>query len=319
MKSIIQSSALIAFSMFFCTIHAKLSILTHPIGKNIGYPGHAAVLRSLLTGLKKNNTDFNLDPRTFEELGDVVYIPGNIEALQQIVSVKKKYGIKKIIAGPNIVMRGFEHNRILAKPEVDYYLQPSSWPAKSLIEDEPALKDKIKIWYAGVDEEYWNPSSEKTTVSTQKNVIVYWKTEPEDFCCKVENLLRSHGYNPIRIKYGQYTAQQYKDRLSQAFLAVFISKTESQGIALAECWSMDVPTFVWDPQETIWAAGKWWWPVSAAPYIQDELGKTWKNLNELEALLQQKEYALKNASPRKWVLENMTDSISAQLILSIIS
>ena len=52
-------------------------------------------------------------------------------------------------------------------------------------------------------------------------------------------------------------------------LAVFLSSSESQGIALAEAWSMNVPTFVWNPKPKE-LNGRYFPSVDSAPYLTPE-------------------------------------------------
>jgi hypothetical protein len=46
------------------------------------YPGHRALVRSVVEGLRAIDADFNYNPRSFRELARVVYAPAN-EALRQ--------------------------------------------------------------------------------------------------------------------------------------------------------------------------------------------------------------------------------------------
>src|SRR5262249_55942678 len=63
------------------------------------YPGHFAVTRSIVEGLRLSGADFNFNPRTFGELARVVYAPAN-EALGQALSVKQQGKVEYVAAGP---------------------------------------------------------------------------------------------------------------------------------------------------------------------------------------------------------------------------
>lgn len=296
----------------------KLTILTQPIGHSGGYDGHHAVNRSLFAGLKQLGINYNHNPRHVEDIGDVVHVLCNIDALKQAMQLRKHGRIKRLIAGPQLMVRSNEYNHILASPEIDMYLVNSEWTKNAYIEDEPSLKERIFIWYSGVDAAAWAPQDLRD-VKLGNNVIVYWKTEAEDFCCQVEDVLKQNNWNPIRIRYGSYTQTQYKNLLHNCAFCVFLSRSESQGIALAESWSMNVPTLVWDPQAPSTINGKVYWPISAAPYLNSCLGLQWKNIEEFEALLKDMPEKLSLFSPRNWVSQNMTDEISVQLLCSIIT
>lgn len=289
-----------------------LTIMTAPIGKK-GY-GHYQVTTNLLQGLEQLNVSYVYNPSDSTQVTDTVVVLANPQALSQVISLKKQKKIKKIIAGPNIMVKADEYGGLLASAEVDICIVPSQWVKKAYEEQMPALKGRIKCWYAGIDTTYWAPASQ-TRVEKQKNVLVYWKTESMRFITAIEALLKSYGFMTHRVQYGSYKPAEYKQLLQICDFAVFISRSESQGIALAEAWSMNIPTFVWNP-EALHAHNYLYSCVSACPYLTEDTGFTWKSLQDLDERLRldtQRAY-----SPRAWVQQHMTNRISAQLLLSII-
>jgi hypothetical protein len=224
--------------------------------------------------------------------------------------LKKQGRVKMILAGPNLVTRANEFNGLIASNAVDICIVPSLWVQKAYEEDMPSLKGKIRVWFAGIDTEYWRP-----TPRLKDKVLVYWKTEPVLFCEQVECCIKEKGFDPFRVHYGKYTKEQFKTYLDQSLFAVFISISESQGLALAECWSMNVATLVWNPQ-TMQAHGRIYSEVSACPYLTSQTGKDWQQLSHLELLLNNHDSWL--YQPRQWVLENMTYKHSAERMITII-
>lgn len=288
----------------------KITILSNPYSKD----GPGSVLSSLLDGLQQLNTPFNHNPQSTQSVGDVVVVLSDINKLRQAINWKKEKRIKRLIAGPNLILRSFDHNSIIVSPEIDMNIQPSEWPIIHLEQDDPRLNERIKVWYAGINSNTWQPPSEKID---SKKVLVYWKSSTQKLCEDVENLLKKYGWIPIRITYGQYNHVQYKQILSESTFAIFLSRSESQGMALAEAWAMNVPTLAWNPKE-LFAHGKQYNPVSSCPYLTPVTGHDWKELYELEELLKTIPEKLNDYSPRTWVLDNMTTTISAQVLLDII-
>ena len=176
----------------------------------------------------------------------------------------------------------------------------------------PSLVGKLAIWYAGVDTKYWNP----TNKNKNKEVLVYWKnTTPKAFCVEIESIIKKYGYTINRVRYGHYNKKHYKDALDRSLFAVILSITETQGIALVEAWSMDVPTFVWYPDiEHPFIRNV---KTTSAPYLTEKTGIKWKELADFENILKNKNLQLENFSARRWVLENMTDKISVEELLKI--
>lgn len=323
---------LVLFSFYFNQAHqiknefkiteptyTKLTILTAPIGKTPTWQ-HEAVMRSLITGLQNIEANFNHNPRSLQEVGDVVFVPSDFDALRQAIMLRKNQKIKKLIAGPNLINLISDQDYIIRSPEIDTYILPSQWPLTSFLNDEPSLKERMQVWYAGVDTNFWMPSpANDKHKKTTNNVLVYWKTESELFCSQVEKTLKKNNWYPIRIQYGHYNKNQYRNILSDVAFAVFISRSETQGLALVEAWSMDIPTLVWDQQQPIISLGKTSWPVSACPYLCKENGLEWKNIHEFEIVLKNITSQLGLFNPRNWVLRNMSDEVSAQLLLKIIN
>ncbi|MBY0110250.1 MAG: hypothetical protein K2X90_04015 [Candidatus Babeliaceae bacterium] len=277
---------------------------------------HPAVYRSIISGFNKLGITYNVNPSKSSEFGDIVICLDGISSLKRAIKLKNKNRIKKLVVGPSMVGRATEHNHILTNSAIDYYLTPSEWNMIGYVEDEPALKRVIHIWPAGVDSEYWQPQN---NLKNKSKVLIYWKTESQEFCDKVKNILLSYGWEPLIIKYGNYKQEHYKELLSQVKFAVFISVTESQGLALAECWAMNIPTLVWDCQKPLEYLGKTYHIVSSCPYLTEQTGKRWKELKELEELLKNIESYWHEFNPREWVLNNMTDEISVNLLLKIIN
>lgn len=301
---------------------AKITILTAPIGRNVHQSGGPqSVTTSLIRGLRQIGTNFNFNPRSEKEIGDTVVVLADVNALRQAIQLKSSGRVKKLLAGPNLVVRANEAGGILGSPHVDVCIVPSAWVKPNYEDDLPILKGRIKIWYAGVNTTDWIPSAPliEKIKSGNKDVLVYWKTESAEFCQKTAALLTKYGFNPFIVKYGSYDQSAMIQILSHTLFSVFITRSESQGIAFVEAWAMDVPTLVWDPQTPSNICGKDFWPISACPYLTPLTGINWQNISELEYILDNIGHTINYFEPRNWTLNNMTDQLSAQLMLSIIS
>ena len=280
--------------------------------ETIKYGGHSAVTRSLIEGLQKIKADFNYNPTKSSEVGEAFVVLSSVEALRQAIILKKQGKIKKLLAGPNLMELPDDYGNLLADPAIDAVLVPSENIAEFYRKFNPAVANKVKVWFAGVDENYWRPDGK---IKNLKKVIVYWKNARPIFNIYVERKLRQYGFEPIRIVYGKYSPRRFRKALAESKFAVFLSISETQGLALAEAWAMDVPTLVWEPKtEQYYLRGV---IMSAAPYLTPQTGREWKELGELEKLLQNQSWPVL-CRPRQWVLENMTDEISAKLLLSYV-
>src|ERR1700681_959921 len=121
------------------------------------YPGHRALVRSVVEGLRSIDSDFNFNPRRFCDLAAVVYAPAN-EALLQAVGLKRSGRIEYLVAGPVNVLFPSQCDGLLRMPEIDRVIVPSDWVRQFYREDAPELLPKIRLCTCGVDAEYWKPS-----------------------------------------------------------------------------------------------------------------------------------------------------------------
>ncbi len=293
----------------------KISIFGMPLHQC----GPLLVREGLLNGLEKINHTYNFNPRKIDDIAQTAVVLSSADIVDRAIYYKKKGVIKHLIVGPNLVVLPQDENGILTDPAIDLILVPCEWVKIAYEQEDPNLMGKIKIWYAGVDTKYWQPA---TSNNLTNNVLIYNKTGSELFCLEIQNILKNYGYNPIILQYGSYDHTTYKELLHTVQFAVFISATESQGISMAEAWSMNVPTLVWDPQPkhpTPYDVHHYrtYTEISACPYLTNKTGATWKTTDDFKKLLQQ-DSLFSQFKPREWVLKNMTQEKSAELLASIV-
>lgn len=291
----------------------KNLISRKPAPQKRKYGGHYAVTRSLVEGLRKIGADFNYNPAENKISGNVIVLSGP-SILRNAIRLKNKGEISFLLAGPNIADSVLDEDGIVGDPAVDYFVVPSEWIGFNVVKQLDVLNNKVLCWYAGVDTTYWSPQK----ANRKKNVLVYWKTEDEKFCLNLEDILMRHNYDPIRITYGKYHPSEFKNALADSIFAVFISRSESQGVALAEAWSMDVPTLVWDPGELVFR-GKAYEMVSACPYLSEETGKRWITLDQFEELLTTFDQYKSQFRCRQHTVKLFSDEVCSRRLLEFIS
>ena len=276
--------------------------------------GHPSVTNSVLSGLKTLETHFNYNPKYVKNISDTVVVLSGIDTLKQAIKLKQSGIIKTLAAGPNITVLPSKFYGILTSIEIDICLVPSNWVKKLYEQDSPSLNGNIKIWAAGVDIKYWKP---ETIQKKTRNVLVYQKNAPSELYNKVERYLTQTNWNPIKITYGNYKKEEFKKLLNKAKFSVFLSKSESQGIALAESWATDIPTLVWNPKIDYPFDPRF--KTSACPYLTAKTGAQWETFDKFKTLLNNIEALLPSFHPQDWVLRHMTDEICAKNLLNILS
>ena len=136
-------------------------------------------------------------------------------------------------------------------------------------------------------------------------------------------MVRRCGLEPLRVRsrhgeHNMFTPETLRHMLDRSVVAVFLSTFETQGIALAEAWSMDVPTVVWDPQGDAEWRGRHFTSDSSAPYLTPSTGIAARDTALLEPAIRQALATLTTFQPREWVLANMTDAVCSRRLYELI-
>ena len=149
-------------------------------------------------------------------------------------------------------------------------------------------------------------SMEKSKES--RNLLVYNKRQ-DDLCLKLLAVLKKYGEVNV-VKYGEYTSKEYRQTLNDAAFMVWLSQSESQGLALLEALSMNVPVLAWDP-------GQWkyysqelekefiYGNASSCPYFSSQCGLKFESSEEFESKLIEFMHKMKKLQfvPRNYVFE----------------
>ncbi|MFI5179367.1 MAG: hypothetical protein ACHQO8_12415 [Vicinamibacterales bacterium] len=280
------------------------------------YPGHYALTRSVVEGLRAIRADFNFNPTRLSDLSRVVYAPAN-EALRQAAALKREGAIDYLVAGPVNALFADESDGVLRLPEIDRLIVACEW-ARDLLADAPQLVEKSRVCPCGVDADVWTPSP-----GAKPKAVVYWKSGAESFCREVEAIVRARGLEPVVVAsahgdHARFTPASFRQALDASVVSVFLSTFETQGIALAEAWSMDVPTIVWNPCGQAEWRGRSFHSSSSCPYLMPATGLAWRTLDECGAALDEALRHRGRFQPRQWVLDHMTDAICSRQLYDII-
>jgi hypothetical protein len=281
------------------------------------YPGHYALVRSVVEGLRAIRADFNFNPRRLGDVARIVYAPAN-EALRQAAQLKRQGRIDFLVAGPVNALFADESDGIILLPEIDRLIVAHEWQTE-FVREAPEVLMKCRACPCGIDTEWWKPTRD----ADGNAAMVYWKSGDEAFCEQVEQIVRACGLEPRRVRalhgeHALFKPADYRQLLDESAIGVFLSSFETQGLALAEAWSMNVPTIAWDPRGTAQWRGRRFESRSSAPYLTPATGRLWRTIDQLAPALRA---ALADRSafhPREWVLANMTDEICSTALLGII-
>jgi hypothetical protein len=119
------------------------------------------------------------------------------------------------------------------------YIQPSLQCVNVWKNDFGFNNIPIKSFAFGVDTELF---SEK---KKGEKVFVYYKQRHPSELKFVENFLTDRGISYKIFSYGHYNEVDYREYLSESKYGIWLGRHESQGYALQEALSSNVPLFVW--------------------------------------------------------------------------
>ena len=274
------------------------------------YRGHFAVTRSLIEGLNKIGANYNYSPLHPSRMADTVIVLAGVRTLRQAIRLKQSGLIKKLFAGPNIVVFSSDDDSVLTAPEIDWVITPSDWVTKVYVQDNPVLIEKCLVWPAGVDTNFWQPD----IVTKRDRILIFDKLSSslEDPIHAYFDYLGGLGWQVDIIKYGSFTQSQYLQLLRRSCLMLGFCRGESQGIAWAEAWSTGVATLIRKNTTNVYQGRRY--DSSTAPYLCSQNGLFFDNLQDFKIQFDYWESHREQFKPREWVLTNMSDEVCTSML-----
>jgi hypothetical protein len=283
-------------------------------------PSHPSVTANLLSGLQSIDFSFNYNPSTLSQLSSNVHVIAGVPALLQMIHLRKLGFIRQLSVGPNVLVRATDFDNLLASESIDLLINHSKWSADVWLYDFPQLASKIRLWYCGVDTHHWSSSA---YTDTSKNILFFDKSNSiivSDRTSDYQDIVSSLGFNPVVLRRSpihSYTPSLYHRLLNNSSLLVgFTVGSESQGLAWAEAWSCNVPTFV-QRQNSFWSE-QLGISSSTAPALTSATGLFFDNISDFASKFNSWLNRDISFSPRKWMLSNMDTTISAKSFLDVL-
>lgn len=234
---------------------------------------------------------------------DVIWVLNDTADLQWAITNKGAINARELWAGPNLVVVPGESSGIVTSPEIDRCLVPCEWVADLYLQHAPSLSEKIAIWPVGIDTDEWQPKRK-----VKSRILIYNKNQ-DALALEISRWLTSIGQENKILIYGHYAASQYVSELDQAKGMIWLSEAESQGLALLEAMSMNVPALVWDAHSWHYFSKElqenYSYIATSAPYFDETCGYRFKDFDELKRIFKSFEDALFDFEPRKFIFNNL--------------
>ena len=250
----------------------------------------------------------NLDLGIF----DVVFSPCDI------IDVSK-YPNTKFIFGPHCCLFPHDVNLALVKGKNSIYIQPSYWPIMFWHHCDIKTKELNLVPFAfGVDTDkfkYTKPNSER------ENVFIYFKRRHPNELRFVTDFLNAKNIKYCIFNYSKrYNENEYLNYLQNSKFGVWLDAHESQGFALEEALSCDVPLIVWNIKSMKQEHGSRYEdiPATTIPYWDERCGEYFYHVDELENTYNKFVSKLNHYNPRNFIVENLAIDICEDNLIQII-
>ena len=251
---------------------------------------------------------------------DAIYSPS------QPIEVKK-YRDCTFVFGPHFSVFPDDHTAIeMSQGPNSIYIQPSKWAVEAWktykIRDQAICKDlNIMAIPFGVDTERFKPMNNIPRQDKTK-VFLYTKgRHHRDITAVVEFLKRRNIEFKIFSYNQRYNEDEYLEYLRHAKYGVWVGIHESQGFALEEALSCDVPLFVWSVTSMNQEIGPNYndIPATTIPYWDQRCGEYFHKPSELESKFELFLSNLDSYKPRDYVLENLSFNLCESKLIETIN
>jgi hypothetical protein len=241
---------------------------------------------------------------------DCVYSPSNT------INASKYPGIK-FIFGPHFSVFPEEHQMAVINAPNAVYIQPSEWAAQ-VWRDSPYCRGiTIKSVPFAVDIHRF---CEVRPANERNQVFVYYKSRNPVEIQFVLNILQKHGIVGKLFQYGKYKETEYLSYLQQSKYGIWVGIHESQGFAVEEALSTNVPLLVWDVKSMNQEYGINYddIPATVLPYWDDRCGEVFFEGHEFESKLRVFLSKLDTYRPRDYIVEHLSPEVCEKHLIKTI-
>jgi len=230
-----------------------------------------------------------------------------------------QYPTKKFIFGPHFSV--FPDNRLFYINNTNnnsIYIQPSKWAAETWRNFNVEKIIPIKTFPFPVEVEKFCPIQ-----NSQKNeVFIYFKRRKPEELEYVKQFLNNKNITYKIFDYvKKYNEEDYLKCLQNAKYGIIIDAHESQGFAIEEALSCNVPLLVWNTSVMSQEHGSNYpnIPCSSIAYWDDNCGEYFYNKEEFEATYNNFLNKLESYSPRTYIIENLSPQKCGERFIELIN
>ena len=256
----------------------------------------------LIKLLKKSEIQYNFGNINDIENFDIIYSPS-------LPINCALYPKKKFIFGPHFSV--FPDKRLLVIDNINknsVYIQPSEWVCKLWSYFKEIRHIPLKQLCFPVNTEKFIPLNIKTHL-TRKKVFIYFKRRKSEELTFLKTFLHNKNIEFKVFDYvKRYEEEDYLKYLQESKYGIILDAHESQGFAIEEALSCDVPLLVWNVRSLNQEEGVNYpdIPATSIPYWDNRCGEYFYKEEEFEEKYKEFMSKLDTYKPREYVLENLS-------------
>jgi glycosyltransferase involved in cell wall biosynthesis len=220
-----------------------------------------------------------------------------------------KYPHTKFIFGPHFSVFPEKHQMdIVTQSKNVVYIQPSDWAKSVWAKNSLCDGIRIEILPFGVDTDTFTPNK---PICERDKVFIYCKRRQPKELYILRELLEKFNVSYKMFDYlNKYSEEDYIDYLKQSKFGIWLDAHESQGFALEEALSCDVPLLVWNVKsmDQEYRSNYVVIPATTIPYWDHRCGEYFYNDYELENTYNKfiTKLRIDTYKPREYILENLS-------------
>jgi hypothetical protein len=267
--------------------------------------GPGKVIKNLKLGLEKLNIPYKENPSTIDKEDKIISLQWH-PLVSSVIP-------ENLLIGPNVCTLPIDNEFIMSK-KYKKVVVPSEWIKNKYKRWIP--EEKIFVWPVGIDTDCFD---DKSTIEKTIDCLIYYKRRNFEDLTFVTKMLKQYNQTFDLIEYGSYNETDFISKVSISKYVFMLDNCESQGIAIQEIMSMNVPMFVWDVEYWADRGEEFKVEASSIPYWDDRCGlyeTKIESIHQTFNLFLQKFGFFK---PRAYILENLTLEICAKKIIDVIN
>ena len=228
-----------------------------------------------------------------------------------------KYPNTKFIFGPQFSV--FPDNKLACiKSKNSVYNLLSDWVINCW--SKYTLCENLKLIKLpfGVDTERFKNTK---TFHEKNKVLLYFKHRSPTELYNIEKFLKEKSIDYTIFSYDQkYNENDYISYLQETKFGIWLDAHESQGFALQEALSINVPLLVWNVTSMNQEFGQNYnnIPSTTIPYWDERCGEYFYNLEDLEKTYNLFLSKLESYKPREFILENLSFEVCEDKLIKTI-